>query len=40
MDYIRRRSALVDLQVLARLVYCVVVYSFHAPKKRPIPAGS
>lgn len=39
MDYVSRPSLLADLQVIGRLVYCVLVYSWHSPKKRPLPRG-
>lgn len=39
LRYIRRRSLLVDLNVLGRLIYCVSVLSWRPPKKRPLPAG-
>jgi lipopolysaccharide/colanic/teichoic acid biosynthesis glycosyltransferase len=35
--YVDRQSLLLDLQVIVRLVYCVVVRSWLPPAKRPLP---
>ncbi len=40
IDYIDHQSLLLDLHVLAQLLYCVLVYSWLAPKRRPLPADS
>ena len=37
LRYIGRQSLLLDLKVIGRLIYCVLVYSWRSPKKRPLP---
>jgi lipopolysaccharide/colanic/teichoic acid biosynthesis glycosyltransferase len=39
--YVERHNLLLDLAVIARLVYCVTIYSWRAPaRERPLPAES
>jgi lipopolysaccharide/colanic/teichoic acid biosynthesis glycosyltransferase len=40
LRYIDRQSLLVDLEVMVRLIYCVLVYSWRPPEKRPLPLES
>jgi len=39
LRYSAQKSLLLDLSVILRLIYCVLVYTWRAPKKRPLPAG-
>jgi lipopolysaccharide/colanic/teichoic acid biosynthesis glycosyltransferase len=39
LRYISKPSLLLDLKVIGQLIYCVVVYSWRSPRKRPLPRG-
>lgn len=37
VHYVKQQSLLLDLEVIGRMVICVLVYSWLPPKKRPLP---
>lgn len=39
LEYVDHRSALTDVMVIARTVYCVMVSSWMPPRRRPLPVS-